>query len=245
MYQILSEEGNEIKATPVKMLQVAESEDLVLSFNFSPTNPNSLAFTLTTGEVGVVSDISASTLEPELWAAHTLEAWTCEYTRDGKQLYSGGDDSVITMRDLTMGGTEVWRDRKTHGAGVTAVVSSGEMESRGGFITGSYDEVLRVWDGRMRRKMVVEEIACGGGVWRITGAGRGRWIVSGMQAGPRVVKMGEAEEVEGLQIGRMEVVAEWEKMNLNYGCDVHPDRLDRVVWCSFYDKILSVDDINV
>lgn len=229
----------------MQSLHVAQDneDDIILSVNFSPTNPCELAFTVNTGAVGVV-DFSGSKSSGGndgdgelLWPVHSLEAWTCEYTLDGQGLYTGGDDSVITFRDLRMGENgEVWRDRKTHGAGVTAVLSSPEMEARGEVVSGSYDEVMRVWDVRSgKRRTVVDEVSVGGGVWRVGQMGDGKWVVSGMQAGPKIVE----RRGEGL-----EVVMSWEEMNLNYGCAWVKERPKSVVWCSFYDKVVCVDEIT-
>ncbi|TGZ85726.1 WD40 repeat-like protein [Ascodesmis nigricans] len=230
----LSADTLTVSPTPTQTLFVGTSdEDLILSLNFSPTNPTEIAFTTTAGQVGFVDITSAE--EARRWDTHDLEAWTCEYTRDGHGLYSGGDDSVITFRDLRAG-MESWRDRKTHGAGVTAVLCSPELEAKGEMVSGSYDEVVRVWDVRGVRRRVVDEVGVGGGAWRVGQMGVGMWVVSGMQAGPRVVRRGEE--------GGLEVVMEWEAMNLNYGCAWMEERPERVFWCSFYDKVVCVDDVK-
>lgn len=91
---------------------------LLLSVNFSPTAQH-LAFTLSNGEVGIFSLESGKVTYK--YSPHELEAWTCEFTTDGKGLYSGGDDSAICLYDLETR-TQLWRDRRTHRAGVTAIL---------------------------------------------------------------------------------------------------------------------------
>ncbi|KAH0609432.1 uncharacterized protein H6S33_012918 [Morchella sextelata] len=214
------------RALTLKALFTPFPEDvLVLSLTFSPTSRDTLAVTLSTGEVATVSLESGEVVER--WAPHTLEAWTCVFTPDGRGVYSGADDSVVCLWDVA-GGSEAWRDRRSHGAGVTAVLPVG---GEGAVLTGSYDEGLRAFEVRGGRRGVVGEVRVeGGGVWRLAwmGEGQKRVLASCMHAGTRVV------DVEGL-----EVVAGWvEGESMNYGSDVTAD--GRVVSCSFYDKRLSL-----
>lgn len=219
----------EQRALSLQALFTPFPEDvLVLSLAFSPTRRDTLAATLSTGEVATVALESGEVVE--CWAPHTLEAWTCVFTPDGRGVYSGADDSVVCLWDVA-GGSEAWRDRRSHGAGVTAVLPVG---GEGAVLTGSYDEGLRAFEvrggGGGRRAVVGEVRVEGGGVWRLgwMGEGQKRVLASCMHAGTRVVA------VEGL-----EVVAGWaEGESMNYASDVAAD--GRVVSCSFYDKRLSL-----
>ena len=145
-------------------------------------------------------------------------------------MYSGGDDAALVFGDQGV----QWKERKTHGAGVTEIVVGG-----GRMVTGSYDEVLRVWDERTRK--VVDDVKVGGGVWRVEPWGKG-WVIAAMQAGPKVVH-------EGLEGGKgtlgLGIVKEWGDMNLCYGVTVHKDVPKQVSWCSFYDQILSVEGVDL
>ncbi|KAF8250079.1 WD40 repeat-like protein [Wilcoxina mikolae CBS 423.85] len=201
------------------------SEVLVLSLNFSPTEEKVVACTLSDGGVAVV-DLEVRRVR-DSYTPHTLEAWTCEFSTDGKRLYSGGDDSLFIGWDLGAGMEVVRSRRSAHGAGVTAIlaVEGGEV------LTGSYDEVLRVWDLRGRMQ-AVDETGLGGGVWRLQEIGcSGRLLASCMHAGSRVVDMGKG----------LEVVARWEEnKSMNYGSHVHADAPNVVASCSFYDKRVCI-----
>ncbi|RPA98840.1 WD40 repeat-like protein [Choiromyces venosus 120613-1] len=196
---------------------------LLLSVNFSPT-AQYLAFTLSNGEVGILS-LESKEITYQ-YSPHELEAWTCEFTTDGKGLYSGGDDSVICLYDLEAE-AQLWRDRKAHQAGVTAILDRGD----GTLLTGSYDEWLRIFDGRTR--MIKSDIKLGGGVWRLQMRSEDSVLASCMHAGARVVSVQDENKPS--------VVAKFEEHeSMNYGSHVHGTRLDTIVSCSFYDKRLCI-----
>ena len=139
---------------------------------------------------------------------------------------------MIHAYDLEMCQT-VWRDRKSHGAGVTAIML---RENDNTLLTGSYDDILRVFDSRTRR--IVTELEMGGGVWRLDNQGNNSVVVSCMYAGAAVVDLGEG--------GRSPSIAKKfeEHESMNYGCSIHPSDLNTVVSCSFYDKRLCIWNIN-
>ncbi|PWW80632.1 WD40 repeat-like protein [Tuber magnatum] len=196
---------------------------LLLSVNFSPTAQH-LAFTLSSGEAGIFSLESRKVTYQ--YSPHELEAWTCEFTTDGKGLYSGGDDSVICLYDLETR-TQLWRDRKTHQAGVTAILDRGD----GTFLTGSYDEWLRTFDARTVR--VKSDIKLGGGVWRLQMRGEDSVLASCMHAGARVVSVRDES--------KLSIIAKFEEHeSMNYGSHVHGTRPDTITSCSFYDKRLCI-----
>lgn len=112
---------------------------------------------------------------------HTLEAWITVFSPPSwgpRTIFSGGDDATLlshvehTPSEWTPG----LRDRKTHGAGITALLPlelSGDVSEERLLLTGSYDDRLRVLDlgsgggCGARRPEVVGELDLGGGVWRI------------------------------------------------------------------------------
>lgn len=199
-----------------------DDEVLVLSIAFSPTERDILAFTLTTGEVGLLSLSRREVVYS--YQPHTLEAWTCEFSADGRLLYSGGDDSVFCCQDLETR-VQVFSNRKAHTAGVTAILPQVD----GTVLTGSYDDTLRVWDVGCRK--VLHEVGLGGGVWRLLAMGN-RVLASCMYAGARIIDV----DREGMTVkARFE-----EHESMNYGSAWHKERPHEVVSCSFYDKKLCV-----
>ncbi|KAG0132898.1 WD-40 repeat-containing protein-like protein [Tuber indicum] len=196
---------------------------LLLSVNFSPT-AQYLAFTLSNGEVGIFS-LESKEITYQ-FSPHELEAWTCEFTTDGEGLYSGGDDSAICLYNLETG-TQLWRDRKTHQAGVTAILDRGD----GTFLTGSYDERFRIFDARTRR--VKSDTNLSGGVWRLQMRSEDSVLASCMHAGARVVSV--RDESKPSIVGKFE-----EHESMNYGSHVHGTRPNTIISCSFYDKRLCI-----
>ena len=160
--------------------------------------------------------------------------WTCEYSPDGRILYSGADDSVLNTQDLETQQT-LWKDRRTHGAGVTAIMARPDNFT---LLTGSYDDNLRIID--LRTRGVVGQINLGGGVWRLGKRGTdGRSVIAScMYVGSRLVDFGE-------DLRTPSVVARFEEHeSMNYACDIHPMDPDIVVSCSFYDKRVCIWDIK-
>lgn len=197
-----------------------------------------VACTRSDGGVAIV-DLATGRVRNE-YVPHTLEAWTCEWAGGGGQtLYSGGDDAVFVVLDVRSG-AEVTRSRRgAHDAGVTALLargSGGGGVGEGQLCSGSYDEVLRVWDLRGAAIRAVDRLALGGGVWGLQqmpqAAAEGRVLASCMHAGARVVDVGA---------GRLEVVARWEDNgSMNYGSHVHADAPQVVASCSFYDRRVCI-----
>ncbi|KAI5793778.1 WD40-repeat-containing domain protein [Peziza echinospora] len=223
---------------------ILDPSRLLLSLSWHPTDPHLLACTTDDGRVVLFHDTQTPDGNPNTtsderdtnvvvneYKPHDAEAWTCEFSPDGTILYSGGDDSVLNAQDLV---TEqsIWRDRKTHGAGVTAIMARPDNNT---LITGSYDDHLRVFDLRTRK--VVAEANLGGGVWRLADRGGQSLVASCMYAGTRIVDLGPNGTSP-------QIVARFEEHeSMNYGCGIHPGYPDTVVSCSFYDKRLCIWNI--
>lgn len=214
------------------ILSLFDRENVVTSLNYSPTTPYIIAATLTDGSVAVI-DTEAKEIKAQ-WTPHTLECWTCEWSRDGTLLYSGGDDAAFVGYDVKTT-TEIGRGKKgSHGAGVTAILDR-VVDNVAEVWTGSYDDTVRVWDLRERSGWIrpVQEKNLGGGVWRLQETEREEVLASCMHAGARLLK-GKGEE-------RLEVLKRWEENeSMNYGGDV---KGNKVASCSFYDKRVVVWNI--
>jgi diphthamide biosynthesis protein 7 len=116
---------------------------------------------------------------------HELEAWTLIFAHDGQAIYSGGDDAGLrfsTLQNTTPSSPEMqkqetedeeedftpiqWQDRRSHQAGVTAILPLAAEENI--LITGSYDDNIRVLHTPLiGRKQILAEENLEGGVWRL------------------------------------------------------------------------------
>lgn len=133
---------------------------------------------------------------------HDLEAWTVatitlrsSHSTIYRMVLSGGDDSALiasavetpntssasfSCDDLTTTSLQIWKDRRSHGAGVVAILPLPTMVLPIGdgtatdreivpLLTGSYDEFLRVYEVDLKtyRPQLKTELRLDGGVWRL------------------------------------------------------------------------------
>lgn len=133
---------------------------------------------------------------------HELEAWTVaavtlrsSYDTIHRLVFSGGDDSALmatsvelpnttsysfNYEDAVVNKTLLWRDRRSHGAGVVAILPLPPMHVPRDtgmhgkkeilpLLTGSYDETLRLFEIDMvsYRPVLQKEMKFAGGVWRL------------------------------------------------------------------------------
>ena len=210
--------------------------------------------------------------------AHDLEAWTVAWSPSTRAegtsvLYSGGDDSALckdypeSWPPNSATGQKISQDqmlscdRKTHSAGVTAILPIGSFGPGGEevFLTGSYDELVRILilPAERRRSTVLAEKRLGGGVWRLKLLGtmssaqdtelRGRVLASCMHAGARVLEVHRSKEGDWT----IEILAKFEEHeSMNYASDAQPrlngdgTNMTTIVSSSFYDRKLCVWRIN-
>lgn len=175
------------------------------------------------------------------WQAHSLEAWIAAYDHWNPNIvYSGSDDCTLKLWDLRAG-TDSPIFTKRHDMGVTTVQSHPHLEHT--VATGSYDEMVSIWDKRMmtgRAQPVAQRGTEGGGVWRI------KWhphdprlfVIAAMHRGFFVMRWAEGGDIEIVaeHTGRHESLAygvDW-----SYHTDANGGSL--VGSCSFYDKTFSV-----
>lgn len=261
----------------VARLQLYPASTLVLSLAWhpSPERRTTVAVSLSDGQVATFDHEAQS---PEATSksiqAHDLETWTVtwsSFTRDGGRsaLYSGGDDSALckTYTDSrppnsasdqeTSQDQLLSSDRKTHGAGVTAILPI-ELVEEGGeevLMTGSYDEFVRVLvlpTGR-RRSRILAEKRLGGGVWRLKRVEsrpldpaadlQFRVLASCMHAGARVLEVRRSKGGNWT----IDIIAKFEEHeSMNYASDVQPrstrdhTNVTTIVSSSFYDRKLCV-----
>ncbi|XP_043599066.1 diphthine methyltransferase [Bombus pyrosoma] len=179
------------------------------------------------------------------WSAHGFEAWIAAFNYwNTNIIYSGGDDCKFQCIDTRIK-TRV--SNKVHGAGVTSIHSNAAREFL--LSSGSYDEILRLWDTR-NLKQPISNINLGGGIWRL------KWdpfkrkylLAACMYSGFRIV------DCENTEIPS--VIGEYnEHESIAYGCDwsylnseeISGQILEKetqyaflITTCSFYDHVLKL-----
>jgi diphthamide biosynthesis protein 7 len=279
------------KRTPsivhIKTIQYFPENILITAFQWHPES-YMVGMTCSDGRVclGIIDeqlteDEDASSNVMEL-AKHDLEAWTLAFALDGTSVLSGGDDSVLKLIELsedhdhedpsantndnqyTLARYMPWTDKKTHGAGVTAILPLHLDNENGLVVTGSYDDTIRLMRfSATGTRRILTDLNLGGGVWRLkllsrtpslpANHGVEKWrseppptevllLVSCMHAGTRIVKLIKKNAEDGWSF---EVLAKMEEhQSMNYGSDCQP-MLDKegnrtVVSTSFYDRLLCL-----
>lgn len=203
--------------------------------------PDRVAVTSHAGSARILAVNVAGTLEPVCeWHAHDAEVWCSAFVGSGRDvLYTGADDAELRAWDVRTGGEEpamAFRDRRTHGAGVTHVSPS--PHDANVVLTGSYDESIRVWDARNAARPVASlELATGGGVWRLKWHPRDTRVVlcALMYRGFGIARV----DVPSSELSMAGYYEEHGKDMLAYGADWRADGA-MVATCSFYDRLLHV-----
>lgn len=145
--------------------------NLLLDVVWHPTQSNTLGITLSEGDVVLcrIDGESASWTDNTSFTLqtitqHELEPWTLAFSLDGKCVLSGGDDAILQCTSLEDEPVTLWKDRKTHLAGVTAILPVTKTL----FVTGSYDEHIRLlYRAPSGRLSAIADTGLGGGVWRL------------------------------------------------------------------------------
>lgn len=266
IYELASWERNP-KISHLKTIQYFPEDVLITAFSWHPES-FMVGMTLSNGKVhlGIIDSGDDKDLPTEMEVAtHDLEAWTLAFLPDSSGLLSGGDDSTLRFAELTEGSeTSVpWTDRKTHGAGVTAILPV-HLDTEGTLVvTGSYDDRIRFMHvSTGGRRQVLAESNLGGGVWRLklldrnpklpANHGVEKWrsepppeamllLVSCMHAGSRIVRLSR----DAAKIWKFEILAKFEEHeSMNYGSDCQPHLNEQgqrtFITTSFYDRRLCL-----
>ncbi|KAF8821889.1 WD domain, G-beta repeat-containing protein [Cardiosporidium cionae] len=163
------------------------SVDLLQTFHVSPSYPTNTTAAVSPSPIGLALDayragsrwISFSCSDGRVyivkdretvshcWKAHELETWTVAFDphQPATLLATGADDCSLrlwdTRTDLT---TPMAINSKCHTMGVTALTYSPYLPHQ--LYSGSYDELLRIWDTRQLRSPV-HTFSTLSGIWRI------------------------------------------------------------------------------
>ncbi|KAH7139185.1 hypothetical protein B0J11DRAFT_423585 [Dendryphion nanum] len=277
LYRMLDKNGKAIDQCPdssviptlveLRSIRVCPEDVMVTSFLWLPIG-TTVVVTLSTGEVELrkipFDEDQNSTLEVTL-GTHSLEAWTAAFLPDVSAIYSGGDDSTLIcygFSDTTSEGsggsfetnwiegnrTVLWSDRKTHGAGVTAILPLPTNSDQILLLTGSYDDHIRLISApSFGRRSILAEGNLGGGVWRLKLLQCNQnftdilILASCMYAGARIVKLFQDAKSEW----HFEVVAKFEEhKSMNYASECLPEINEKghrtFITTSFYDRLLCL-----
>ena len=281
LFQVEIVESDVLGLKEVSTIPIAATSTLVLSLAWSPSTsePGWIAASLSDGNIVILDceDWQSSKFQKR---CHTLEVWTLAFLPSFSRqplLFSGGDDSVLCANwvewlhqgcsadpSRLRGSFDNHRylpDRKTHGAGVTAIlplVVTADPEDQI-VVTGSYDEYIRVLaapksPGSNRWSLLAEKQLYGG-VWRLKlvrsqlsqGCGTFTVVASCMHAGVQIITISKSKDT-GWTISTIAKFEEHESMN--YASDARPEpgesvsRKFTVVSTSFYDKKLCMWQFN-
>jgi diphthamide biosynthesis protein 7 len=159
---------------------------------------------------------------------------------------AGGEDAPPSIQ---------WADKKTHGAGVTAILPLENIHQEDIAVTGSYDDHIRLIHAPLTgKRTVLADLDLGGGVWRLKRLARvpsdekpddanvvATLLASCMHAGARVLNVTKEPNAEW----RLQIIAKFEEhKSMNYGSDCQPfltaDGQRTFVTTSFYDRLLCL-----
>nr|POE47923.1 diphthine methyltransferase [Quercus suber] len=159
--------------------QITDEDTLVLSLTWHPSSADTIGATLSDGTVLLCT----SSQSDDPWTPgddpkyvplkhHSLEAWCLSFlpepaSNPSLSALSGGDDAILA-RTSTNPASTVWEDRKTHLAGVTAILPLHSPHAPDLIVTGSYDDHIRLLHAPATgRRRVLAELNLGGGIWRL------------------------------------------------------------------------------
>lgn len=234
---------NDYNLLQEKTMLVVDGDALCLSADWYKTErPNQVAYSLSSGNLAVVQLAESAPAVIKTWSGHSLEAWiiACDYVNPDI-LYSGADDCLLKMWDLRTGVDRACITSKRHSMGVCCIQAHPTREHI--FCSGSYDELVYVWDNRTMKRPI-SEIATGGGVWRLKWHphGKDRLLAACMHNGYKVIDFLN-------ELNEPSIILSYDKHeSLAYGVDWcldpiqsgHCSKETIFASCSFYDKLLTV-----
>lgn len=159
-----------------------EQSTPITSIEFSPTDSSRFSVSTTGGSVVLVKmpedyEQGDSCKIRQNIQAHSKPVGAVTFTRDGKGLYTAGEDNKLSAWALgKRGPRQSWEDRDSHDDGITTVINwpdfrgADKDQKRKLLLTGSYDGIFRVLDlsHGWTPPPVVQEEDLEGGIWRIT-----------------------------------------------------------------------------
>ncbi|XP_063709717.1 uncharacterized protein LOC134838174 [Culicoides brevitarsis] len=212
-------------------LDPENGEILALSLDWSPDGTK-IIVSDSKGGINVIANTpNGLQLVQNHPSVHSFEAWTCIFDKnDPNVVYTGGDDTFLNCYDTRTDFSLKWRN-KSHGAGVTSLLSFAENA----LISGSYDDNLRFFDTRQVKRAVFEK-NLGGGIWRIKKNARNELLTANMYHNFTVLEVND---------DNFDITASYFKhKSICYGADWCPVEDKKgcqyIATCSFYDHLLCV-----
>ena len=164
------------------------------------------------------------------WDAHSLrgvpmEVWCAapiaHAAACSSVLWSGGDDGLLKGWDLRAspgeGSSAPLFTSRAHTAGVTCIAPLGPGSPL--VATGSYDQVLRLWDCRAMGGEPLAQLTLPGGVWRIKWQGEGLLAAACMHGGASVVRYSSSSSSSGEALSVLASYQGHEAKALTYGVE--------------------------
>mmetsp|Transcript_38779 Transcript_38779/g.46743 ORF Transcript_38779/g.46743 Transcript_38779/m.46743 type:complete len:410 (-) Transcript_38779:87-1316(-) len=183
------------------------------------------------------------------------EVWTCCVSPETPDLIiSGGDDCTMKGWDLRNNNNKpVFKvgSAEYENGGVTSLSFSHLKDQKNQFLSGSYDECLRLWDIRnVSKPLLRQKINVGGGIWRIKyhPAVENTALVGAMHGGCCVVNFGDVKRNDFSDCNiraEMDITCTFtEHKSMAYGADwlqnTANTKCEResmiAASCSFYDQ---------
>ncbi|XP_046417591.1 diphthine methyltransferase [Neodiprion lecontei] len=205
------------------------------------------------GSISIFEFRGESLVNKYLWNAHGYEAWIAAFDYwNTNIIYTGGDDCRLQWFDIRMG-TQPAGNNRIHGAGVTSLHSNAAQEFT--LASGSYDEILRLWDVRKLRNPV-SELNLNGGIWRL------KWEPKHHTCLLAACMYGGFKIIDCLDKGAPNVIAQYtEHESISYGSDwssLSSSEIKRlgiadctidtrvlIGTCSFYDHTLKLSSVDL
>lgn len=230
-----------------------DSPKLILSLDWCQQkeiiSTNHLVVSESSGNIDLLQ-LTESEFKTKLsWQAHSHEAWiVCFDYHNANIIYSGGDDTYLKVWDSRMNIIKPSFTNKCHSMGVTSLRSSLQREYI--LISGSYDEVIRLWDTR-KMTQPLNQTEVGGGIWRL------KWqpysekhiLAACNENGIHILKLLEDTSMKVVASNKchssLAYGADWSWLSSNssensFGSKTLFSVNNLIASCSFYDKYLCL-----
>lgn len=219
--------------------EIEEANTLALSLDWSTgkdhsDNPN-ITVSDSKGKINLLQLNGSELTLVKRFLAHDFEAWITAFDYWNPHIvYTGGDDCKFRKFDVRCDPSVALLTSRVHNAGVTCIHSSKFSEHL--LASGSYDEVVNVWDTR-KMSSPKSSVSVGGGVWRLKWEPNGKnlLLAACMHNGFHVLENSPSE---------INVIASFmEHKSLAYGADWLSGKTGTnhvIASASFYDHLLCL-----